>query len=110
MFRPFSAIFRVLSNKEKYNDGYLCHAKILILIRLKYLKNIVQNVHRNSYYLNCKQTSVAEIRLCFQACAVFYVIWNEGASAKYLNNCSKCILIQPLRMYEISGHYCICLC
>ena len=41
---------------------------------------------------------------------VVCVTWNEGASAKCLNRCSTCILIQPLHFYEISRHYCICLC
>jgi len=107
MFRPFSAIFRVLCNKEKYDDGYLCHVKILILKRLNYLKNTVENVYRKSYYLNCKQTSVTEIHLCFQSCVVVYVNWNKGASAISLNHCSTCILIQSLHIYEISRHYCI---
>jgi len=59
---------------------------------------------RNGYNLNCKQTSDAEIHLCFQACVVVCVTWNVRASAKCLNHCSTCILIQQLHVYEISRH------
>jgi hypothetical protein len=69
-----------------------------------------ENICHNSYNLNSKQTSVAEIHLYFQACVVVYVNCNERASAKRLNHFSTFISIQPLHIYKISRHYCICLC
>lgn len=35
----------------------------------KNFENIVQNAHCNSYYLNCKQTSIATIQLHFHGYA-----------------------------------------
>jgi hypothetical protein len=45
----------------------MCNNRVKIKISrwLKNLKNIVQNVYQNSYYLNSKQMSIAEIHLRF---------------------------------------------
>jgi hypothetical protein len=36
MFRPFSAILRDVFNKEKYNNGYLCHTRAMVELKYKY--------------------------------------------------------------------------
>jgi hypothetical protein len=39
---------------------------------VKNLKIIVHNVYCNSYYLNCKQTCITVIHICFQGYVAVY--------------------------------------
>lgn len=83
----FLSNFREVFSKEKYINGQLTH--ICAIIELKYnikivknVESIVQNVYHNGYYLNCKQTSFAEIHLRFQGYVsvspvVLYVTMDE---------------------------------
>jgi hypothetical protein len=36
MFQPFSAILREVINKEKYNNGYVCHGCKMAELKYKY--------------------------------------------------------------------------
>jgi len=46
--------------------------KIQNIKMVKNLKIIVQNVYCNSYYLNCKQTHITAIHICFHGYVPVY--------------------------------------
>jgi hypothetical protein len=77
--------------------------KIQILKSFKYFISIVQNaVHRNSNYMDCKQTAIFEIHLCFQSMSGSSP-WMNEYFFKFLNNFNTCIL--TLLLHNLSHIY-----
>jgi hypothetical protein len=104
--------------------------KIQILKWLKRLKNVVQNVYHNSYYLIANKHLLQKFIFVFwgyipMVPVVVYFTVDEWVCLQSNNNlwytfCTMlfhlsehfniCILISLLHIYDISNHYCIFLC
>lgn len=83
--------------------------KIQILKLLKNVKCIKQNVHCNSYYLNCKHL-LHKFIFVFRDMSVCLLWLFISTWINFFNPFNICILILLLYIYDVTSYYCIFLC